>query len=153
MKKAFHLTTEGKKELEVELGQLKDKRQPAAERLKTARGFGDLSENAEYDAARRELERVESRISEVEHILQNSAIIKETATHTSVRLGSSVTLKNDQGKTQKFTVVGTVEADPLEGKISDESPIGKALIGKKVGDSVEIVTPAETSVFKVQTIS
>lgn len=151
MKKAFHLTVEGKHELEAELEELKSRRAPAAERLKTARGFGDLAENAEYDAARRDLERIEGRISEIEHILQNSSLIKGTSSHSVVRLGSHVTLKN-ASRSQEFTIVGTVEADPLEGKISDESPIGKALMGKKVGDSVEIVTPAETTTFKIQTI-
>ncbi len=152
MKKPFHLTSEGKNELETELKELKDQRAPVAERLKTARGFGDLSENAEYDAARRELERIESRVLEIEHILQNSVLIKETNAK-SVRLGSTVTLKGEGGKTQEFSVVGTVEADPLEGKISDESPIGKALMGKSVGEEVEIVTPSETATFKIQTIS
>ncbi len=152
MKKAFHLTAEGKQELENELVQLKDQRAPAAERLKTARGFGDLAENAEYDAARRDLERIESRISEIEHIVQNSEIIKGSKAN-SVRLGAAVSLKSDSGKTLQFSIVGTVEADPLEGKISDESPIGKALMGKTVGDSVEIVTPSETAVYKVRSIS
>ncbi len=152
MKKAFYLTNDGKTELESELEDLKAQRGPAAERLKTARGMGDLSENAEYDVARRDLERIEGRVTEIEHILQNAEIIKGTRAQN-VRLGSVVTLKSDSGKSQQFTIVGTVEADPLEGKISDESPIGKALMGKAVGDAVEIKTPAETASYKIQTIS
>lgn len=152
MKKSFYLTDEGKTELETELEDLKSQRSPAAERLKTARGMGDLSENAEYDVARRELERIEGRVTEIEHILQNAEIIKGSRAQN-VRLGSQVTLKSPGGKTQQFTIVGTVEADPLEGKISDESPIGKALMGKAVGEAVEIKTPAETSSYKIQTIN
>lgn len=135
MKKQFHLTTEGVAELKAELDNLVAQRGPIAERIKTAREFGDLSENAEYSSARQEQERVESRIAEIEHILLNVEIIKKNGSKT-VGLGSTVTLKNHETKT--FQVVGTVEADPLNGKISDESPIGQALLGKKEGDQVEI---------------
>lgn len=152
MKKSFHITTAGKKELEAELSELKAQRGPVTERLKIARGFGDLSENAEYDSARHELERVESRIKEIEYILQNGELIKESKAQ-SVRLGSTVTLKNDSGQSRQFTLVGTIEADPLEGKISDESPIGRALLNKKVGEEVEIRMASDVVSYKIQTIS
>lgn len=136
MKKQFYLTKEGIEELKTELAELVSQRGPIAERIKTAREFGDLSENAEYSSARQEQERVESRIAEIEHILLNVEVIKKTSGSKKVQLGSSVTLKNHETKT--FQVVGTVEADPLNGKISDESPIGQALMGKVEGDKVEI---------------
>ncbi len=153
MKKQFHLTKEGIAELETELKALVAERGPIAERIKTAREFGDLSENAEYTAARQEQEKTESRIAEVENILQNVVVIKKPKGEGKVQLGSNVSLKSASGKTKEFAVVGTVEADPLKGKISDESPIGKALLGKKVNDTVEIKTPAETTEYKVVTIS
>lgn len=151
MKKAFHLTKEGEKELKDELVSLVGERGPIAERIKLAREFGDLSENAEYSSARQEQERVEARIAEIETILQNAKIITVPKTDSKVQLGSKVKLTGN-GKTKEFQVVGTVEADPLNGKISDESPIGKALIGKKEGDDVEIVTPAETLVYQIADI-
>ncbi|MDZ7744270.1 MAG: transcription elongation factor GreA [Candidatus Saccharibacteria bacterium] len=152
MKKQFHLTKEGVSELEAELKDLVAQRGPIAERIKTAREFGDLSENAEYTSARQEQERVEGRIGEIENILQNVEVISKPKSDNKVRLGSSVKLKA-KGKTKEFQVVGTVEADPLNGKISDESPIGKALLGKKEGEEVEIVTPAETATYKIAEIA
>lgn len=152
MNKLYRLTSVGIKELEDELAALVAKRGPIAEAIKSARELGDLAENAEYQAARQEQERTESRISEVEHILRNAELIKESKGDSKVRLGSRVTL-NNAGKKKEFQVVGTVEADPLEGKISDESPLGRAVIGKKVGDEIEIVTPAETATYKVVAIS
>jgi transcription elongation factor GreA len=154
MKKQFHLTQQGVDELRAELEDLAAMRGKIAESIKSARELGDLSENAEYQSARQDQERNESRISELEHILANVQVIAAPATNGKVELGSVVKLKSDDGKTVKeFQVVGTVEADPLEGKISDESPIGQALIGKKVGDAVEIKTPAETKVYKVVSIN
>lgn len=153
MKKQFHLTKEGIQELEAELKTLVAERGPIAERIKTAREFGDLAENAEYTAARAEQEQTEGRIAEIEHILQNVQVIKKPKGDSKVQLGSTVKLKGDGDKAKQFQVVGTVEADPLNGKISDESPIGKALLGKKVGDTVEIQTPADTTSYKVVEIS
>jgi transcription elongation factor GreA len=152
MKKLFHLTEEGVAELQAELEKLTSARSDVAERIKTAREFGDLAENAEYQVARQEQEKNEARISELEHIIRNVDIIKSTKGEK-VRLGSKVTLAGVSGSGKKeFQVVGTVEADPLEGKISDESPIGQALMGKKVGEAVEIKTPAETSSYKIVAI-
>lgn len=153
MKKQFHLTPDGVAELNTELNELISQRSEVAERIKSAREFGDLSENAEYATARQEQERAENRISEIEHILQNVEVIKKPKGDSKVRLGSEVKLKSNSGKSKTYSVVGTVEADPSEGKISDESPIGQALLGKKVGENVEIVTPVETIVYKVVDIS
>lgn len=151
MKKLFHLTEEGVAELKAELDQLIKSRGEVAERIKTAREFGDLAENAEYQTARQEQEKHEERISELEHIIQNVDIIKAPKSGSTVRLGSRVTLEGN-GLKKEFQVVGTVEADPLEGKISDESPIGRALLGKKVGEAVEIKTPSDTTTYKIASI-
>ena len=152
MKKMYRLTKAGVEEFRAELDTLTKKRSVIADAIKTAREQGDLTENAEYQTAREEQERNESRISEVENILQNVEVIKKPKGDNKVQLGSTVKLKSD-GKNKEFQVVGTVEADPLSGKISDESPIGQALLGKKVGDTVELVTPSDTTIFKVVEIS
>lgn len=151
MKKQFRLTQAGVDELQAELDTLIAKRPGIADAIKTARELGDLAENAEYQSARAEQERNETRISEVENILLNAEIIKKPRGDSKVQLGSVVKLKGST-KTKEFQVVGTVEADPLSGKISDESPIGQALIGKQVGESVEIKTPAETATYKIASI-
>jgi transcription elongation factor GreA len=151
MKKQFRLTQEGVNELKNELVTLIAKRTDIAEAIRSARELGDLAENAEYQSARQEQERNENRVSEVEAILQSVEIIKKPTAGSKVQLGSEVTLKN--GKTKVFTVVGTVEADPLNGKISDESPIGRALLGKAVGDHVEIKTPADTTTYQIAAIT
>lgn len=151
MNKFFLLTRDGVAELEKEREGLIGERGPIAEAIKTAREFGDLAENAEYQSARQEQEKLEARISEIDHILQNVEIISKPRGDSKVQLGSTVTLKN--GATKTFRVVGTVEADPLNGKISDESPIGRALLGKKLGEKVEIITPAETAMYKITQIS
>ncbi len=152
MKKSFHLTAEGIAELQSEVAELISQRGGIAERIKLAREFGDLSENAEYTSALQEQERVESRIAEIENILLNAEVIKKPKGDSKVQLGSKVSLKAN-GKTKEFQVVGTVEADPGHGKISDESPIGQALLGKKLGEKVEIKTPAETTTYTVAAIS
>lgn len=151
MNKQYRLTSDGIVELQAELDSLIAERGEVADRIKTAREFGDLAENAEYQTARQEQERNESRITEIQHILHNSEVIKETKGAKQVRLGSRVSLKSGTKK-KEFQVVGTVEADPLEGKISDESPLGKAVLGKKEGDEVEIVTPADTTTYKIVAI-
>ncbi len=152
MKKQFHLTREGIDELKKELAELVAQRGPIAERIRTARDLGDLSENAEYQTAREEQDRMETRISEIEHVLQNVEVIKKPSTNGHVRLGSRVKLKSAAGEAKEFQIVGTVEANPLSGKISDESPIGKALMGKKLGDRVEIRTSGPT-IYKIAHIS
>ncbi len=152
MKKQFHLTKDGVDELKKELDELVSRRGDVAERIKAAREFGDLAENAEYTSAREEQGTLESRVAEIENILQSVEIIKKPRTDGVVRLGSKVELKND-GKKKSFQIVGTVEADPMNGKISDESPIGKTLMSKNVGDKVEIETPTEKSTYKIVAIS
>ena len=153
MKKQFHLTQQGVDELKAELEELTGQRSDIAERIKVAREFGDLGENMEYTAARQDQERNESRIAEIEHILANVQVITAPKNDSKVVLGSTVKLKSEDGKTKQFQVVGTVEADPLNGKISDESPIGQALLGKKEGEQVEIKTPAETTCYTIADIS
>lgn len=151
MKKTYHLTVGGKKELEQELELLKSERGLVAEKIANARDYGDLSENAEYEAAREEQALVESRVVEIEDILVNADIIKPGKSNGIVKVGSTVQLHN--GKKVTYTIVGPVEADPLEGKISNESPIGSALIGKKVGDKVTIDTPRGNITYSVKAIS
>lgn len=148
MKKHYRLTQDGVDELDAELQSLIAERSAIADRIKTAREFGDLAENFEYSASRQEQERNEARITELEAILMNVEVIKAPKkSNGTVVLGSTVSLKN--GTTKKFQIVGTVEADPLNGKISDESPIGQAMLGKKVGDTVEIKTPADTTTYAI----
>jgi transcription elongation factor GreA len=154
MKKLFHLTQSGVDELKGELSELVAQRVHIAERIKQARELGDLSENAEYQTAREEQDRLETRIGELEHVLQNLKIIKKPKVDGRVRLGSTVKLQSTRGKNeQEFQIVGTMEADPLNGKISDESPIGQALMGKKVDDRVEIQTNNHKASFRIIRIS
>jgi transcription elongation factor GreA len=152
MKKQFHLTSSGLAELKAELTELTAKRSSIAEEIASARSQGDLAENAEYHAAKEEQGRNEIRIEEIEKILHSAEIITAPKNDNKVRLGSTVKLKNGNGTSKEFQVVGTVEADPLKGKISDESPIGRALIGKKEGEEVEIVTPADTTTYVIANI-
>lgn len=135
MKKNVNLTAAGKAELEQELEELIAERPAIAERLNTARAFGDLSENQEYTDARNEQKNVENRILELEEILKNAVII-ETKNSDKIIVGSTVVVDMD-GKEFTYTIVGPVEANPLEGKISNESPIGKNLIGHKTNDTFE----------------
>lgn len=151
MKKIYQITESGKRELEAELEALKGRRGEIADKIAEARNYGDLSENAEYDTAREDQALVESRVAEIEDILANAEIIK-AGTGNKIVLGSTVELKNS-GKSVTYSIVGPVEADPLEGKISNESPIGEALMGKKVGDSATITTPKGTIVYEIVKIS
>lgn len=147
MNKNYSITIEGKKDLEKELEILKDRRGEIADKIAEARDFGDLSENAEYDAAREDQGITETRIAEIEEILKYAKVIKNSG-KGKVQLGSVVGLKLGK-KTPTYTVVGPVEANPLESKISNESPIGKALMGKRIGDSVEIETPKGKLVYEI----
>lgn len=152
MHKLFKLTPEGVDELQKERDELVSSRGAIAERIKLAREFGDLSENAEYSSARQEQERAESRIAEIEHILQNTEVITEPKKKDQVELGNQVVLKGPNGE-KTFTIVGSVEADPLNGKVSNESPIGVSLMGKKVGEAVEIKTPADTLTYEIVAVN
>ena len=151
MKKQYQITSEGKKELETELDALKSRRGDVADKIAEARDFGDFSENAEYDAAREEQGLLETRIADIEDIINNADIIKAGA-KSAIALGSKVSLTLGK-KTFEYTIVGPVEANPLEGKISNESPIGEALFGKKVGDKATITTPKGSVTYSIAEIS
>ena len=133
MKKTVNLTAAGKAELEQELAELIAQRPAVAERIATARAFGDLSENQEYTDARSEQKTLENRIIEIEDILKNASIIKASRKKDTVAIGATVVITLS-GKEFTYSLVGPVEANPLEGKISHESPLGKELLGRKVGD-------------------
>lgn len=135
MKKTVNLTPAGKAELEQELAELIAQRPAIAERIATARSFGDLSENQEYSDARAEQKTVENRIEEIQDILKDVVLIKPRRT-ANITIGSKVTIKMG-GKEFEYSIVGPVEANPLEGKISHESPIGKELMGRKVGEKFD----------------
>ncbi len=135
IKKTISLTAEGKKELESELAELIKNRPAIAERIATARSFGDLSENEEYSSARNEQKVAEGRILEIQEILKNAKLIRG-GKRTKVDLGAHVLLTMS-GRKVEYTIVGPTEANPLEAKISNESPIGKALLGHKAGESFE----------------
>lgn len=135
IKKSINLTAEGKKELEKELDELIKSRPAIAERSATARAFGDLSENEEYSSARNEQKVAEGRILEIQEILKNAKIIR-TGKKDTAQLGATVELDMG-GRKVEYTIVGPTEANPLEGKISNESPIGKAITGLKTGDTTD----------------
>ncbi len=149
------LTIEGLKELEAELDQLKvEGRKEAAEKIKLAKSFGDLSENSEYDEAMNDQAKLEARISEIEYIIKNAKILDvESLGNENIHIGSTVKLTDKTKKTFTYTIVGFAQADPAAGKISDESPVGKALIGHKKGDKVTIEVPNGTLEFKIVDIT
>ncbi|MEE8836581.1 MAG: transcription elongation factor GreA [Eubacteriales bacterium] len=148
------ITKEGKEKLEDELQYLKvEKRKEVAEKLKEARAQGDLSENAEYDAAKDEQAQMEGRIEEIEGILKNSVVADETADLNKVSVGRGAEVENLSTKqTMTFYIVGATEANSLEGKISLESPVGKALLNHEAGDTVSVDTPAGTMQFRINRI-
>ena len=148
------LTIEALKELEAELDQLKvEGRKEAAEKIKLAKSFGDLSENSEYDEAMNDQAKLEARISEIEHILKNAKVLDiESLSNENVHIGSVVKIVDKKKKEFVYTIVGFAQADPAAGKISDESPVGKALIGHKVGDKVTVETPNGALQFKIAEI-
>lgn len=148
MNKAFTLTLEGKEKLEAELKKLIDGRAEIIEKIATARAFGDLSENEDYSAARSEQKVNEGRILEIEDILKNAKIVKASKSDK-VSLGSTVTVEL-KGKKFVYSIVGTVEADPLSGKISNESPVGKALLGKKSGEEYTLPNGNKGKIISVE---
>lgn len=151
--KKIYLTREGLEELKKEYQELsKIKRPDILTRVSQARDLGDLSENAEYVAAREELSFIDGRLDELEELLRQAVVINGGRKPGSiVKLGSTVTL-HIKGKKEIFTVVGEWEADPKERKISHESPLGKALIGKKVGEKVEVEAPAGKLLYSIVSI-
>ena len=155
MKKVV-LTPAGLKKLEDELEYLKvEKRKEIAEKIKIARGFGDLSENAEYVAAKDEQGNMEIRIAEIKKILENAEIIDDSEISTdTVSIGAKVkVLDVEFEEEEEYSIVGSTEADPSQNKISDESPVGRALIGRKIGETVDVEIPSGTISFKILEIT
>lgn len=144
MEKEIVMTYAGLRALEDELEQLKTvKRKEVAEKIKVARGYGDLSENSEYDEAKNEQGLVEGRIALLEKMLKHARVVTEDELSTDhISVGSHVRIKDADGDEDEYDITGSTEADPLNGKISDESPIGAALIGHSVGDQVDITLPS-----------
>lgn len=153
--KVYPMTREGKEKLEQELEHLKSvKRKEVVERIKIARSFGDLSENSEYDSAKEEQAFVEGRIGTIETMIRNAKIIEASEMKADeVSLGKTVTfIELPDGEEESYTIVGSAEADPFEGKISNDSPIAKSMIGKRVGDKVMVQTPAGEMSVKIVSI-
>jgi len=153
-KKEVLLTAEGFLELEAELNKLKNEtRNEIIEAIKEARALGDLSENADYDAARDEQAKVEARIKELEYMLENAKII-EKASGDVVNVGTTVTIEYVEDEDEEvYQIVGSLEADPFENKISNESPIGKAIMNKKVGDIISVESPTGSYEIKIVKIA
>lgn len=154
--KQHFMTLEGKINLEKELDYLKSvKRQEVSERIKIAKGFGDLSENSEYDEAKNEQAQVEERIYKLENIIANAKVIDDKeVTLDKISVGSKVTLMNlKYEEEEEYAIVGTTEADPFEAKISNESPLGQALLGKEKGQKVEIQVPDGVVQYEILEIS
>ncbi len=152
--KEVYLTEEGLNEIKKELDFLKlEKRPEVISALKDARAQGDLSENAEYDAARNEQALVESKIAELEHMIENAVVIKDVKTDK-VSIGTNVKIEYVEDKeTEVYSIVGSKEADPFSNKISNESPIAQAIMGKKVGEIVDVTSPNGQYSVKILEIS
>lgn len=150
--KKYLMTYEGVKKLEEELEYLKTvKRKEITEKIKVALGYGDLSENSEYDEAKNEQAFVEGRIIQLENMLKNASVIDESEISTDiVSVGSIVKVKDYEFDEEvEYSIVGSAEADPMEFKISNESPVGSALMGKKIGEIIEVTVPGGISKFEI----
>lgn len=150
--KKYVMTYEGVKKLEDELEYLKTvKRKEITERIKVALGYGDLSENSEYDEAKNDQAFVEGRILQLENMLKNATIVDESEISTDVvSVGAKVRVKDyDFDEVVEYTIVGSAEADPMNYKISNESPVGKSFVGKKVGEVIEVAVPGGLSKFEI----
>jgi len=149
MEKQITITKQGREELQAELDNLVTvKMHEIAEQIKEARSFGDLSENAEYDEAKNLQASTQARIVEIENILKNAVVVSDTA-GSMVSIGSKVKVADKAGKEVTYMIVGTHEADPFKNKISEESPVGKALIGAKKGAKVKVELPSGTTTLTV----
>ena len=148
------LTAEGLAKLETELEELKTvHRRDVNERIRHAKEFGDLSENAEYEDAKQEQAFVEGRILKVEQMIRNAKVIDASEyDQNEVHLGATVKVKSASGTSHEFTIVGSSEADPKTGHLSNESPMGIALIGRKKGESVDVTTPRGVTTYKIEQI-
>ena len=156
MAKKVLLTSEGLTKLQDELDNLKNvRRKENTAALKIAKSFGDLSENSEYDEAKNEQAEIEARISEIENMLKNAEIIDEDGVATDVvSIGSKVSVKDlDDGEITEYFIVGSTEADPMKGRISDESPVGSALLGHKIGEVVAVEAPMGVLEYEIVNIS
>ncbi|MPM31186.1 Transcription elongation factor GreA [bioreactor metagenome] len=156
LEQPVYLTNEGLKKAEERLEYLKAvRRSEVAERIKQAKEFGDLSENSEYDDAKNEQAFIEGEIQNLERMLRNAVVIKENDTASNiVSVGSKVSVRDESNKEEfSYTIVGTAEADPFADKISNESPLGKSLLGKKNGEIVEVNLPIGTARYKILKIS
>ena len=144
MLKEVILTPEGYKKLQEEIDHLRgEKRREVAERIRVAREFGDIAENAEYDDAKNEQAMLEQRIMQLQERLRSAQVVDANSVSTdSVSVGSVVNVKDEKGGSLKFTIVGSAEANPAENKLSNESPVGKALMGSKRGDEVSVALPS-----------
>ena len=144
--KKIELTPEGRQRLVDELAYREgEKHDEIVERIKEARGFGDLSENSEYDAAKEEEARNASRINEIRQILSIATVVEAGSGELTVSIGTTVELEDEKGAKTSFTIVGTTETNSLEHKISNESPVGAALVGHREGDEIEVVAPSGKS--------
>lgn len=149
--KKYDITQEGLEKLKVEYEFLVSTKRPeVADKIKRAREMGGTENNAEYEDAKNEQAFIEGRISSLENIILNARIIAGPRQPGVVELGDQVLIENQDGKIDRYTIVGTTEANPVEGKISCESPVGKALLGKKKGDKIEVRTPS--GMIKLQII-
>ncbi len=158
MQKQVTLTEQGYKQISEELDFLKgSRRAEVAEKIKVARGFGDLSENAEYDEAKNEQAQLEARIAELEHTLKVAVVLsKDQIKHNTVSLGTSISVhvvEPDFEEDAQFDIVGSNEANPMEGRISDESPVGKALVGHMVGETVEVETAYGMTTYEILAVT
>lgn len=155
MQRETVLTAEGQTRLEEELRHLETvRRREVGERIKEAKEFGDISENSEYDDAKNEQAWVESRIAEINLILSNATIIESPSSSARVTLGSKVVLDDSKGGTHAYQIVGSAEADPARGRISNESPVGQAIMGARKGETVKVISPSGKSLeYTVKKIS
>lgn len=152
--KVNYLTPDGKRKLEEELEYLCTvRRAQVAERIRMAKEGGDISENSAYEEAKNEQGFVEGRILTIEAMLHDAVVLEEPTTCDEVQLGSRVTVVDDDGEATVFHIVGSAEADPIEGRISNESPMGKALMGHRIGETVTVRAPSGNIRFTIQTIA
>ncbi len=151
--KTIYSTPEGVEKLQTELEYLKTtKRKEIAGRIASAKELGDLSENAEYSDAKEEQGLIESRVLEIEEILRNVQLIKKPKKSSVVVIGSKINTTTSKGSAMTYEIVGSTEADPLVGKISNESPLGKAFLGHKVDDTISVVVPKGTMTYTIKKI-
>ena len=151
--KPAYLSKDGLEKLREELEEMTNvRRAEVAARIHEAKEHGDITENAEYEDAKNEQAFVEGRIQALSALIKNAVVIAQTHSTTHVQIGSTVTLQSDDGK-EKFTIVGSAEAAPAQGRISNESPVGRALLGRKKGDTVVVTVPAGDTSYKIVSIS